>query len=55
MAVLEEEGKELSAVLVRNHGVFVWGRDWQQAKAMCECLDYLFQAALLQRTTKSHL
>jgi methylthioribulose-1-phosphate dehydratase len=34
------------AVLVRRHGVYVWGDTWQQAKAHAECYDYLFQACI---------
>jgi methylthioribulose-1-phosphate dehydratase len=32
---------ETSAVLVRRHGIYVWGKSWEQAKTMNESIDYL--------------
>ena len=29
------------AVLVRRHGMYVWGEDWREAKRHAECYDYL--------------
>lgn len=37
------------AVLVRRHGVYVWGRDWRQAKAHAEVYDYVFEAYVRMR------
>ena len=33
-----------SAVIVRNHGVYIWGRDARHTKTQAECLDYLCEA-----------
>lgn len=46
MAEVIRDYPETSAVLVRRHGVYVWGDTWQQAKTMCECYDYLFDVAV---------
>ncbi|XP_074113655.1 methylthioribulose-1-phosphate dehydratase [Cotesia typhae] len=46
MAEVIKEYPETCAVLVRRHGVYVWGDNWQQAKTMTECYDYLFDIAV---------
>ncbi|KAL8291806.1 hypothetical protein RQP46_002064 [Phenoliferia psychrophenolica] len=37
------------AVLVRRHGTYSWGADWEKAKAQAECLDYLLEVAVKMR------
>jgi methylthioribulose-1-phosphate dehydratase len=46
MAEAMQAYPDVDAVLVAGHGVYVWGRDWVQAKTQAECLDYLFRAVV---------
>ena len=46
MAAAIEAHPKTTAVLVRRHGVYVWGRDWMHAKTQAECYHYLFEAAV---------
>ena len=33
-------------MLVRNHGIYVWGETWEKAKIHAECYDYLFKVVI---------
>lgn len=46
MAQAMKDYPDTNAVLVRRHGVYVWGKTWQQAKTMAECYHYLFEVAV---------
>ncbi|KAK7814988.1 hypothetical protein U0070_024331 [Myodes glareolus] len=46
MAQAMDKYPDSCAVLVRRHGVYVWGETWEKAKTMCECYDYLFDIAV---------
>ncbi|XP_055899319.1 methylthioribulose-1-phosphate dehydratase-like isoform X1 [Biomphalaria glabrata] len=50
MAEAMEDYPETCAVLVRRHGVYVWGETWEKAKTMCECYDYLFDMAVQMKS-----
>ena len=43
-AIVKNPG--VHAVLVRRHGLYVWGHDWLEAKRHAECYDYLLGIAV---------
>ncbi|KAL1813060.1 hypothetical protein ACET3Z_023125 [Daucus carota] len=60
LAAAIEAYPKSTAVLVRNHGVYIWGDSWISAKTQAECYHYLFEAAIklhqlgLDCSTPSH-
>ena len=46
MAAAIEAYPRSHAVLVRRHGVYIWGKDWAEAKTHAECYHYLFEAGV---------
>uniref|UniRef100_A0A5B6ZFX8 Probable methylthioribulose-1-phosphate dehydratase n=1 Tax=Davidia involucrata TaxID=16924 RepID=A0A5B6ZFX8_DAVIN len=46
LAEAMEAYPKTTAVLVRNHGIYVWGDSWISAKTQAECYHYLFDAAI---------
>ncbi|CEF62728.1 Methylthioribulose-1-phosphate dehydratase [Strongyloides ratti] len=45
IAICLEKYPTSCAILVRNHGFFVFGPTWQRTKIMLECCEYLFELA----------
>ena len=46
MRVIMQKYPETNAVMVRRHGIYVWGDTWQMCKTMAECYHYLCEMAV---------
>ncbi|KAJ9471125.1 putative methylthioribulose-1-phosphate dehydratase [Diplonema papillatum] len=46
MQAAMDANPDTNAVLVRRHGIYIWGPTWEKAKAMAECYHYLFAICL---------
>jgi methylthioribulose-1-phosphate dehydratase len=46
MATAMDMHPDVDAVIVAGHGIYVWGRDWVEAKTQAECLDFLMRVAV---------
>lgn len=46
MAAAMDLHPDVDAVIVAGHGIYVWGRDWIEAKTQAECLDFLMRVAV---------
>jgi len=44
-----EKYPNVNCVLVRRHGLYVWGDSWEQAKTQAESFDYLFESAIAMK------
>jgi methylthioribulose 1-phosphate dehydratase/enolase-phosphatase E1 len=46
LAAAVQQYPKTNAVLVRRHGLYVWGDSWEQCKTQAESMDYLLAAAV---------
>jgi methylthioribulose-1-phosphate dehydratase len=47
------DNKLAHCVLVRDHGVYVWGNELDRAKIHAECYDYLFEAKVKEASLRA--
>lgn len=49
LEVALQQYPNVNCVLVRRHGLYVWGDSWEQAKTQAESFDYLFESAIAMK------
>ncbi|CAI4220334.1 unnamed protein product [Auanema sp. JU1783] len=46
MRFISRNPSSYDAVLVRNHGLIVWGKTWEKAEQLAKSMDALFRVAM---------